>query len=91
MKPRRTVVSNGVFRLDGGTEDNDLWVTHYPDEGGLDTVIGSTWQPTDEERAAIAAGANIELLVWGGQPPVALRLSTYDLGKAPEAAEGPTS
>jgi hypothetical protein len=83
MRPRRTVISTRVFRLAGGTEDNDLWVTDYgPDEGG--PVIGSTWELSDTERAAIASGANVELLVWGSaQPPVALRLSTYALGKAP--------
>jgi hypothetical protein len=83
MKPRRTVVSTRVFRLEGGNEDNDLWVTDYgPDEGG--PCLGSTWVPTDAERAAIADGANLEMVVWGtGHPPVALRLSTYALGKRP--------
>lgn len=83
MKPRRTHTSTNVFHLDGGTEDNDLWVTMYsPDEGG--PCIGSTWELTPEERASIAAGANVELVVFGtAHPPVALRLSTYLLGKAP--------
>lgn len=83
MKPRRTVTSTNVYRLVGGTEDNDLWVTTYaPDEGG--PCIGSTWELSDEERAAIAAGANVELLVFGtAQPPVAVRISRYLLGKAP--------
>jgi hypothetical protein len=83
MKPRRTVVSTRVYRLEGGTEDNDLWVTDYPGEPeGEPSVIGSTWELTADEREQISNGANIELLVWGGQPPVALRLSTYTLGKA---------
>lgn len=83
MKPRRTVTSTMVFTLPGGTEDNDLWVTQYgPDEGG--PCLGSTWVPSAEEREAIANGANLELIVWGGgTPPVALRLSKYALGKAP--------
>lgn len=87
MKPRRTVISDKVFRLPGGTEDNDLWVTTYgEDDGG--PCIGSTWEPTPEERQAIADGANVELIVWGtGTPPVALRLSTYTLGKAPAPSE----
>lgn len=86
MKPRRTHTSTNVYRLPGGTEDNDLWVTTYaPDEGG--PAIGSTWQPTDEERAQIANGANVELLVFGTvQPPVAVRVSTYTLGAPPRPA-----
>jgi hypothetical protein len=32
----------------------------------------SCWEPTDEERHAIANGANIYLRVFGGQPPVEL-------------------
>lgn len=83
MKPRRTHESNKVFVLPGGNEDNDLWVTLAADEDE-NTVICSTWEPTNEERAAIADGANIELVIWGsGQPPVAMRTSTVALGKAP--------
>jgi hypothetical protein len=75
-----------VFKLPGGTEDNNLWVTTYSeDQGG--PCIGSTWQPTPQERCEIASGANIELIVFGtGHPPVAMRLSTYPLGKRPEEA-----
>lgn len=87
MKPRRTVTSTKVFTLPGGNEDNDLWVTEYEDDRAGE-IIGSTWVPTDAERTQIAAGANIELLIWGtGMPPVALRTSTYVLGKPP-APEG---
>lgn len=83
MRPRRTHLSTNVYRLEGGTEDNDLWTTLYgPADGG--PAIGSTWEPTVAERAAIANGANIELLVFGdAQPPVNVRLSEYPLGKAP--------
>lgn len=80
MRPRRTVESNQVFRLAGGTEDNDLWTRVARDEDGLQVVI-STWEPTDEERSAIAAGANIELCVWGGQPPVSLAVTQVQLGR----------
>lgn len=81
MRPRRTATSTKVFHLEGGTEDNDLWVTEYaPENGG--PCLGSTWVPTDEERQAIAEGVNIELLVFGtGTPPVAVRLSEYVLGR----------
>jgi hypothetical protein len=89
VRPRRTVTSDHLFRLPGGTEDNDLFVTLYPADEVSGPAIGSTWEPTDEERAAIAGGANIELVVWGtGQPPVVLRLSEYALGRAPAPDEG---
>jgi hypothetical protein len=85
VKPRRTPTSNFVFRLEGGTEDNDLWVRRDV-EDGIPT-INSVWVPSDEERAAIAAGANLELTVWGqGTPPVALRTTDEQPGRV--AAEG---
>jgi hypothetical protein len=84
VKPRRTVLSNAVFRLSGGNEDNDLWVRKMEHEDGS-ALICSTWVPTDEERELIAAGANVELMVWGtGTPPVAMRLDDSPLGRPPE-------
>lgn len=86
MRPRRTPSSNKVFRLVGGTEDNDLWVRLDVDEHEQ-PVICSTWEPTDEERQAIAEGENVELIVWGrGTPPVALRTTPETLGKGPADA-----
>lgn len=84
MKPRRTVESNQVFRLPGGTEDNDLRVRLTVDEDE-NPVICSVWELTPEERQEIAAGANVELVVWGdGTPPVAMHTTSVPLGKAPE-------
>lgn len=84
MKPRRTHDSNRVYRLAGGNEDNDLWVMEtFDSENPAVTVILSVWEPTDAERALIAAGANVELAVWGGQPPVAVQVTEVPLGKAP--------
>lgn len=84
MKARRTWVSNKVFRLPGGTEDNDLWL--YEEETDEGTHLRSTWVPTDEERKAIAEGANIELVVWGeGHPPVLIQTCGYPLGAPPKA------
>lgn len=81
MKPRRTVESTTVFRLVGGNEDNDLWVTQAVDNHGLPVIV-SCWQPTADERQAIADGANLELVVWGeGTPPVAMGLTTVQLGR----------
>lgn len=83
MKPRRTHNSNKVFKLPGGTEDNDLWIEVKEDEEHY-IVLASTWVPTDEERERIANGENIELMVWGqGHPPVAMRLTDVPLGKKP--------
>lgn len=88
MKARRTHRSTTVFRLPGGTEDNDLWVEPMAAEDGS-PVLGSTWEPTAEERQAIADGANIELLVWGeGTPPVCVRTTDVPLGKAPGVDRG---
>lgn len=83
MKPRRTHTSNQVFELAGGTEDNSLW-THVEYEPGRAPRISSVWELTPAERAAVAAGANVQLTVWGGQPPVAMRVVDTPLGKAPE-------
>lgn len=92
MKPRRTVHSNFVFHLAGGNEDNDLWaeVTQDPDEH---TVIRSVWQPSDDERQAIAEGANVELLVWGkSHPAVAVGVNSEALGRPrPADEEGSTA
>lgn len=83
MKPRRTHDSNAVFVLDGGTEDNDLWAHKAQAEDGH-PVISSTWELTDAERQEIAAGAQVELIVWGeGTPPVLLRVCNHPLGAAP--------
>jgi len=81
VKARRTHFSDFVFRLPGGTEDNDLWVCRDTDE--LDNpVIRSTWELSDRERQQIAEGENVELIVWGaGTPPVALTTTAVPLGK----------
>jgi hypothetical protein len=82
VKPRRTYDSNFVFRLLGGTEDNDLWVERRNSSQG--PMISSVWEPTKEERQAIAHGANLELFVWGdGHPPVAIGTTHVPLGKPP--------
>lgn len=80
MKARRTHASNAVFRLTGGTEDNDLWVEKTTEYG--EQIIKSTWEPTADERKRIAAGGNISLCVWGsGTPPVLLTVTDEPLGK----------
>jgi hypothetical protein len=83
MKARRTHMTTRVFRLPGGTEDNDLWVYDI-DDGAGNNVIASVWEPTQEERERIAAGENVRLLIWGlGVPPLAMDTTDEPLGKEP--------
>ncbi len=86
IRPRRTWLSNVVFRLPGGTEDNDLWL--YSEDSADGPRLRSCWVPTDEQREQIRNGANIELIVWGeGHPPVAMTLCAYPLGAPPHEGE----
>jgi hypothetical protein len=43
-------------------------------ENGL-VMVQSVWQPTADERKALAAGHNLVLTVLGGQPPVMLTVA----------------
>lgn len=83
MRAKRTHLSNHVMGLEGGTEDNDLWMLVETNDG--EVLLRSCWVPTDAERRRIAEGSNIELIVWGanGHPPVAMAVVDYPLGKAP--------
>lgn len=85
MRPRRTPSSTTVFRLIGGTEDNDLWVRQDHSSDGS-PVIASVWEFTDQERELIAQGWNLQLEVWGtGHPPVSMQVTDESIG-AREAA-----
>lgn len=78
MRHVKTRLTDRCFKLPGGTEENDLWVAVKEDEDS-NPVLCSVWEPTQEERAAILDGANIELMVWGqGTPPVAVGLTTEE-------------
>lgn len=80
MKPITTPFTSGVFKLPGGTEENDLPVEKTTDHDGA-PCIRTTWEPTEAERKALAEGANIYLIVWGtGTPPVAVGVE----GEEPE-------
>lgn len=82
MRPRRTHHTNQVFRLEGGNEDNDLWVELSVSDDG--PCLRSVWEPTDDERRRIAAGENVYLVTWGrGTPPVAMGVTDEPLGAAP--------
>jgi len=70
-----------VIRLPGGTEDNDLWVYDMIDNESHH-VICSVWEPSKEQREAIANGENIRLIVWSDRmSPVAMDTTDEPLGK----------
>lgn len=77
MKPGRiTGASVALGKPRGWDEEKEgpcdaLWVRDR--NGGDDGQLESAWFPTDEEKAAIAAGRPVILTVWGrGHPPVSL-------------------
>lgn len=75
MKVIATPFTNMTFKLPGGTTANDLPVEVTTD-AEENPVLLTTWQLDDEERARVARGEPIELLVWGsGHPPVTVRVA----------------
>lgn len=99
MRGRRTPSSNFVYRLPGGTEDNDLHVQlgrGYPTLDERDPCAGmpyiaAVFEPAPQERAAIARGANVELVVLGeGMPPVMLHVTDEQpTGRPQRTHDGP--
>jgi hypothetical protein len=82
MTPVRTRASNFVYL--GPTPDiGDAWVDRQPGHN-----VYLDWQPTDDERAAIAAGGLIRLGIHGMEPipPVSLSVSDLDPLSAEAAA-----
>jgi hypothetical protein len=100
LRPRRTHNSTNVYVLEGGNEDNDLWaergetgalppakspVAFDRSEDGH-AIIRSTFVPNQQQRAAIAAGENVELVIFGeAQPPVMLLVTDVPIGAPPTA------
>lgn len=71
MNPIQTADTNTVFTLPGGTEENNLPLNKTIRDGY--NVNISTWQPSDDERAILADGGNVELMVYGiAHPPVSI-------------------
>lgn len=75
MQPVKTEKSNFVYL--GPTDDiADLPCERVTEvvEDRVHGVVYSVWEPTEEERRAIADGANIKLGIWGMHPipPVSL-------------------
>lgn len=85
MRPRRIRgIAETVFRLAGGTEDNDLFVhLEEPCEELPTGAVRSYWQPDDEELRVLRDGGYLELAVLGvPPPPVAMRVVTLGELKA---------
>lgn len=75
MKPVTTEFTNQVFKLSGGTDENDLPIQRMIEPDGSITLT-SSWELTDDERQQIADGAKINLVIWGSaHPPVALEVN----------------
>lgn len=74
MRPVRTRASNFVYKGDGGLV-SDAWVQLEP--GANATIL--TWKPSEEERAAIADGALIDLVILYAKPipPTVLNVSAH--------------
>lgn len=75
MKPIRTPTTTTVFKLPGGTDENDLPAEIVIDQDGR-LVLETAWQPTAAELEAIVNGAPVTLRVWGEQhPPVSVTVA----------------
>ncbi len=76
MKPVRTRESNLVYKGDGANVVDLPCQRARIEEGPFDggTVIYSVWEPSDEQRAALADGALVRLGIYGMEPipPVSL-------------------
>lgn len=72
MDPIKTNRSNFVYR--GPTDDiGDLDVERTSEQGA--SVVYAVFEPSEEERQAIADGGFVKLGIWGMEPipPVSLR------------------
>lgn len=65
LRPIKVATSNLVYR-GNGQDVADLPCERRVTPQG--SAIYSVWEPTPEQRAAIAAGANIELGIWNMEP-----------------------
>jgi hypothetical protein len=75
MIPVRTRASNFVYR--GPSPDiGDAWVERSPAEH----AVYLDWQPSDEERTAIAAGGLIRLGIFNMEPIPPVSLNVSDVG-----------
>lgn len=73
MHPTQHPSNNAVLRPPEGASNEEcrpLAITRVQYEGGMPGVF-SYWQPSEAEKAAIAAGALVRFSAWGTtHPPV---------------------
>lgn len=80
MRPIQHASNNAVVGAPIGCDQAatrvlPLPVTHVQFADGGPPAVESYWQPTEAERAAIAAGASICLSIWGNtMPPTSIRV-----------------
>lgn len=99
MRPRRTPSSNDVIHLPGGNEDNALHVRMglardylaEDDPSITGPAIAAVFEPDEAERAAIATGANVQLVIFGTRvPPLSLAVTREQpLSRPQRATDGP--
>lgn len=80
MNPTDFPQANRTFTKPASMTDDECAPLRVHDSG---EALVSCWHPTDEERAAIAAGAPIWLWIWGRGHPV-VQLSTENPWPAAE-------
>lgn len=74
MKPVETDTTNTVFKLQGGTEENDLPILST-DGGDHGPTLTSFWRLDGHERRIIAEGGRVVLTVFGrAHPPVLISI-----------------
>ena len=73
MKPVQHSSNNDILRPPPGVSNEEcrpLAITRVMFDNNV-PAVWSYWQPSDAERAAIAAGASVRLSAWGiTHPPV---------------------
>jgi hypothetical protein len=73
VRPIRTAATTGVYRAPDGLEGEVGGLPYYRTSWNGIPAIHSTWEFTDAERRAIAAGAKLMVTILGEPiPPIAL-------------------
>lgn len=81
MKPTQQATNNGILRAPEGMDVFALPVTRMLFADGTEAVA-SYWRPNEHERALLAAGAPVRLLVIGvTHPPLQIGVSGDGFGK----------
>jgi hypothetical protein len=103
MRAIRTAKTNGELKLGGAGPEHNLPIQHGPSAGAARLVergdpcyhlpyVASVWEPTHEERAHIAIGRNLELILLTAAPvpPLAIGVTDEDPLDTPTEAAQPS-